>query len=285
MWLRVIVVVLVLLALGIGAALTFGAWRWRAATDSLIARLDGSRQPLASATFDEKELEGLPGPVARYFRAVLRPGQLPIVLARLEQEGQFRMSEADDSWRPFSATEIFTARPPGFVWDARIHMAPGVNVAVRDSYLAGVGSMRGELFGLVPVVDAHDTREMAEGALQRYLAEAPWFPTALLPGNGVEWIAIDNASARATLTDGQNSVSIEFRFNGAGEIIGAYTPSRYREVKGSYEATPWEGRFTRYSQLGGMKIPTEGEVEWVLPGGRLPYWRGRVTQAVYEYAR
>jgi len=160
-----------------------------------------------------------------------------------------------------------------------------VNVNVRDTYLAGAGSMRGELFGLAPVVDAHDTREIAEAALQRYLAEAPWFPTSLVPGNAVEWTAIDDGSARATLTDGQNSVSIEFRFNAAGEITGAYTPSRYREVKGSYETTPWEGRFTSYSQLGGMMIPTRGEVAWLLPAGRLPYWRGRVTQAAYEYAR
>ena len=171
------------------------------------------------------------------------------------------------------------------MWDARIRMVPGVNVQVRDAYLAGAGSMRGDLFGLVRVVDAHDTREMAEGALQRYLAEAPWLPTALLPGSRVEWTAIDDGAARATLTDGQNSVSIEFRFNAAGEITGVYTPSRYREVKGSYEATPWEGRFTRYSQLGGMKIPTEAEVAWLLPAGRLPYWRGRITQAAYEYAR
>ena len=285
MWLKIIVGVLALLVLGIGAALMFGAWRWRAATDVLIARLDGSRLPLASATFDEKEVERLPAPVARYFRAVLRPGQPLVVRARLEQEGQFRMGEADNSWRPFSATEIFTARRPGFVWDARIRMAPGVNVDVRDSYLAGVGAMRGELLSVVPVVDARDTREMAEGALQRYLAEAPWFPTSLVPGNGVTWTAIDDGSARATITDGQNSVSMEFRFNAAGEIIGAYTPSRYREVKGSYETTPWEGRFTSYSQLGGMMIPTQGEVAWLLPAGRLPYWRGRVTQAAYEYAR
>ena len=41
----------------------------------------------------------------------------------------------------------------------------------------------------------------------------------------------------------------------------------------------------RYSQLDGMKIPTEAEVAWLLPAGRSQYWRGRVTQAVYEYAR
>jgi hypothetical protein len=285
MWSKVVALILGLLVLGVGAALVYGGWRWRIATTAVIARLDGSRLALPIPSYDERELEGLPDPVARYFRAILRPGQPLIVRARLEQEGEFRTGDADDSWRSFIATEIFMARPPGFVWDARIRMAPAVGVHVRDTYLAGAGSMRGEILGLVAVVDAHDTPEMAAAALQRYLAEAPWIPTALLPSNGVVWAAIDDSSARATLTDGQTSVWIEFRFDAAGDITSAYTPSRYREIKGSYEATPWEGRFTRYSQQGGMRIPTEGEVAWLLPGRRLPYWRGRVTEAAYEYAR
>jgi hypothetical protein len=125
---------------------------------------------------------------------------------------------------------------------------------------------------------------MAAASLQRYLAEAPWAPTVLLPGgNGVRWSPIDDSSARATLIDGRTSVSIEFRFNAAGDITSVYTPARYREIRGAYVATPWEGRFTSYSDRGGMRIPTEGEVAWLLPDRRLPYWRGRLTQIVYDF--
>ena len=29
----------------------------------------------------------------------------------------------------------------------------------------------------------------------------------------------------------------------------------------------------------------EGKVEWILPEGPLPYWRGRITDVAYETAR
>jgi hypothetical protein len=182
-----------------------------------------------------------------------------------------------------TAAQVFSTQPPAFVWDARIGIAPGVHVRVRDAYLAGAGSMRGELLGLVPVVDAHDTPEMAAGALQRYLAEAVWFPTALLPSQGVRWSAIDGSTARATLADGQTTVSLDFRFDAAGEIAGCFTSARYRQVKGGYEQTPWAGRYAAYAERGGVRTPLEAEVEWILPAGRLPYWRAHIARIDYEY--
>ena len=144
--------------------------------------------------------------------------------------------------------------------------------------------MRGEVLGLIPVVNVHDTPEMAAGTLQRYLAEAVWLPTALLPSQGVHWAPIDDSTARASLTDGRTIVSLEFRFSAEGEIIGAFTPSRYREVEGTYEPTPWECRYAAYTERDGMWIPLEGEVEWHLSTHRLPYWRGRVREITFEYA-
>jgi hypothetical protein len=37
--------------------------------------------------------------------------------------------------------------------------------------------------------------------------------------------------------------------------------------------TPWEGRWTNYEMRHGILIPLEGEVAWILPDGRRPYWR------------
>jgi hypothetical protein len=38
---------------------------------------------------------------------------------------------------------------------------------------------------------------MDEGELSRYLAEAPWYPTALLPAAGIEWEPVDDSAARS----------------------------------------------------------------------------------------
>lgn len=276
MW-RKIILGLALILAGIGGALLYGARRWRVSTEALIARLDASGSTARASRFDEKELEGLPSPVAKYFRRVLRPGQPLVTSARIRHEGLFRSRDAEDGWSPFSSTQLFRVGPPGFIWDARIRMAPGMSVQVRDSYVAGAGGMHGEVLELLPVVDLQGTPEMAAGSLQRYLAEAVWIPTALLPSQGVQWTALDDSTAQATLTDGQTTVSLDFTFNAEGEITRAFTPARFREVQGRFEPTPWECRYTEYADRGGMRIPLAGEVEWQLPNRRLPYWRGRVV--------
>lgn len=33
-----------------------------------------------------------------------------------------------------------------------------------------------------------------------------------------------------------------------------------------------------------MRIPLAGEVAWLLPEGPQPYWKGRIVNAVYEWA-
>jgi hypothetical protein len=236
--------------------------------------------PPAAARYDPAELEGLPAPVARYFSFALAPGQPLVLRARFTQQGTF--ATARERWAPFTATEDFTVFPPGFVWDARIRMAPFVSVRVRDSYLAGQGIMHGELGGLVTVVDQRDTPEMAAGALLRYLAEAAWLPTALLPASGVTWEGLDESSARATLRDAGVTVSMEVRFGASGEIA-SISAMRHRDVKGKPVLTPWSGRFSSYARVHGMMVPTESEVGWDLPDGRYTYWRGRTTSAELSF--
>jgi hypothetical protein len=129
---------------------------------------------------------GLPAPVARHFRNALKPGQPIIKRARVTWKGEFNMGEpGKDNWKPFTAVQDFVPSAPGFVWDARIAMAPGVTALVRDGFVDGAGSMLAKVMGLITVADSHDTPALAVGALQRYLGEAVWFPTALLPSQGV----------------------------------------------------------------------------------------------------
>jgi hypothetical protein len=284
MWFKIVTIAFVFLLSSIAAALLYGTWRWHTGTTAVMARLHASRSVPRGLRFDAAEIEGLPHPAARYFRTVLHSGQPIVVGARLVQQGGFRTGDANGGWQPFTATQAVSTWPPGFVWDARIRVAPGLRVHVRDAYVIGAGSMHAAVLGLVPVINAHDTPELAAGALQRYLAEAVWLPTALLPSQGVQWAPIDDSTARATLTHGGTTVSLEFRFNTEGEIVGAFTPSRYREVEGAYEPTPWECRYTTYIERDGMRIPLEGEVEWHLATHRLPYWRGRIREITYEYA-
>jgi len=234
--------------------------------------------------FNSKDLVGLPAPVVRYFQEVIRAGRPLVRSARIVQKGELRMREDDDHWSPFDAKENFSVIPRGFVWDATIRMGLVVRVRVRDSYLAGEGSIQGKVYSVIPIVKERGKPELNSGALQRYLAESVWFPTSLLPRAGVEWRAIDDRRASATLSDSGISVSMEFGFNERGEVAYVFTPGRYREVGGKYELTPWAVRCDKYEERDGLRIPLEAEVEWRPPGGSFVWWKGRVVDVAYDPA-
>lgn len=47
---------------------------------------------------------------------------------------------------------------------------------------------------------------------------------------------------------------------------------------------PWEAYFSNYQEQGGMWVPMTGEVVWITPQGRKPYWRGTITAMAFEFA-
>jgi hypothetical protein len=200
----------------------------------------------------------------------------------MEHNGTFNMSETGERWTPFTSHQRVITRRPGFVWDARIAMAPGMRVRVHDAYVNGHGLLHASLSGLFTVARAEGTTQIAEGELMRFLAEAPWYPTALLPAEGVRWTPRDDRSASATLVDGAIAVSLIFSFHDSGLIESIYASARGRTVGDQIVPTSWEGRWQQYETREGMRIPTEGEVAWLLPEGRKPYWRGRLTSIHFE---
>lgn len=281
------IVLLSLVALGAicSLAVLYGVWHWQTATRALHARLEAARLSILPTRYDLRELAGLPAPVQRYFRAVLKDGQPLVAAVEVEHAGTFNMSESGEQWRPFTSSQRVVTRRPGFVWDGRVSMMPGLTVRVHDAYVAGEGILHATLFGLVTLVNLRGTPEVAQGELMRYFAEAAWYPTALLPSQGVRWEAVDDGSAKATLKDGDTSLTLLFRFNDAGFIDSVRAEARGRSVDGAVVPTPWEGRWWSYEMRDGMRVPLEGEVAWLLPEGPRPYWRGRITRLVYEFAQ
>jgi hypothetical protein len=276
-----VIVAVCLVAAGV---LFVGAFRWKSGTKELRARLEAARLPIEPKTFDRRELEGLPEPVQRYLRAVLLDGQPIVAAVSVEHTGTFNTSEAAAQWKPFTSTQRVITHRPGFDWDARVAMMPGVPVRVHDAYIAGEGALRAAVFGLVSVVKLRGTPELARGELMRFLAEAAWYPTSLLPSQGIRWQAADDHSARATLEDGDVTVTLLFHFGEDALIATVRAEARSRLVGVTAVPTPWQGRFWSYAIRDGMRIPLDGEVAWMLPEGARPYWRGRITTVTYEFS-
>lgn len=283
-WLTWLVFSVVLLVLVLVALKAWGALRWRQATRQQLARMASTQQPATAARYDPAELAGLPAPVQRYFRAVLTPGQAMVSAVSIEHTGRMNLSAGQPQWKPFTSRQRVLVHRPAFLWDARVALFPGLSVRVHDSYAAGQGLLHAAVLGLVKVARLQGGGVMAEAELMRFLAEAAWYPTALLPSQGVRWAAVDEHSARATLVDGPLSLSLLFSFDAQGLMAAVRAESRSRMVGSQVSAAPWEGRWSQQQRVDGMTVPFSGEVAWVLPEGVQTYWRGTITSLRYEWA-
>jgi hypothetical protein len=263
--------------------------RWAAGIEALTRRLEAGRidrkvHPAAATRFSSRELEDLPAPVQRYFHAALKQGQPMVAALRIDMAGTFDMSSASDSWRPFTSRQRVVTNRPGFLWDARMSMAPGVAVRVVDSYIAGEGLLHAAVLGLFTVARVQGGGEIARGEFMRFFAEAAWYPTALLPSQGVRWETVDDRSANASIADGPLNLTLLFRFNDAGLIDSVRAGARGGMVGDKIVMMPWECSLSDYRLCDGMTVPIAGEAAWIRPDGRKPYFRGMIRSVSYEFA-
>jgi hypothetical protein len=281
---------LIVLALAAVALTVFGERRWAGEVTALQASLEAGRLdgkpggPSLPTRYNARELEGLPAPVQRYFRAVLRDGQPIITAVTIDITGTFNMSPTGEQWKPFTSRQRVVTRRPGFLWDAKIAMLPGVTVRVVDSYIAGNGLLRATVQGLFTVAQQQGDGDIARGEFMRWFAEVLWYPTALLPSQGVRWEAVDDHSANATMVDGPLSLTLLFRFNDAGLIGSFRAEERGGMVGDKLVMAPWEGIWSNYRTHDGVQVPFTGEVAWMRPEGRKPYFIGTVTALAFEFA-
>ena len=286
-FLKIGLALVLIVALAFVALTAFGDWKWRGLTQALMDRLEAARLAPNPAWFNAQEIQGLPPVVQRYFRTALRDGVPIVAAATVHHTGMFNMGESVDNWKPFTSRQRVVTRRPGFVWDGHIKVLPGLGVRVHDAYVAGEGILHPAILGLFTLVDLRGTADVAEGELMRFFAEAAWYPTALLPSQGVLWEAVDEQSARATITDGALALTLSFTFNAQGLIESVRADARGRMVGGKIDMRPWEGHWSNYQERDGMQVPLTGEVAWLLPpeeGGRKPYWRGTIQSLSYEFA-
>jgi hypothetical protein len=278
---KVAIILIIFIVVIVVISIIIGDILWGNYTSNLTKELIVNNKEIDEhVNFDE--LSSLPKPVQKYFKLVLKDGAPIINRVTLTQHGEFRINLESEEWLNMNAIQNFTNGNRGFVWSATITIFSPVNVKVIDSYINGKGAMKGKVLSLITVIDEREKKELNKAALQRYLAESVWFPTALLPTQGVKWTGIDEKKASATINDSGITVSLVFGFNDKGEIVEVYTSERYREVKGEYILFPWKGEFSNYVEIGDYRIPSRGEVAWILEDGTFPYLRANIKQVDFD---
>ena len=286
LWFGFISCLVVLAAAGLPA---YGSKRWARRVKALGRELDAgrveeTRESGSPARFNSRDLERLPMPVQRYFRAALTEGQPIITAVTIEMTGSFNLSATAERWKPFTSRQRVVTRRPGFIWNARISMPPGMALRVVDSYVAGKGLLRAALLGMIKVAEVEGGGEIARGEFLRFFAESPWYPTALLPSQGVHWESVDENSANASITDGPLTLMLLFRFNDAGLIDSVRAEARGGMVGNKVVMMPWECNMSDYAVRDGMMVPITGEAAWMRPEGRKAYFHGIIRRLTYEFA-
>jgi len=219
--------------------------------------------------------EQLPPLVTRY-RELALGDRAPVQTLRLRHGGTFCLS-ATSKPLPIRGEQLFTSDPPGFVWSARIQMAPGIWVDARDLAIDGRGSMRVLLDSTITIADAQGP-ELDQGSALRLLAEMVWYPTALFDERYVTWSALDAAHAVATLRFGERQVSGTFEFGPDGLPVGM-TAERCMDKGG---LRPWGGTYRDWRNVSGMRVPFEAMVTWQLESGPFTYAHWLVEAMDYD---
>lgn len=228
----------------------------------------------------EEDIKGLPEPVQKYMKYTQMVGKEKIKTVRLKQGGYFRMNE-DQKWMPIEAEQYFNVDSAEFIWVARVKFAPFLYIYAKDEFIDGRGNLVVKLLGLITVADAKGY-EVDHGELMRFLAECIWFPSAFL-NDYMEWEAVDENSARATITHGKISASVTYHFNEKGEVT-SITAKRYREVNGEFVLEDWEGQILEYSEFNGLTVPSRVDIIWKLDTGDFSYDRIEVVEIEYNEA-
>lgn len=268
----------------LGATANF---RWSRDVDARLAALEAATPQTRSQRYDEEELKALPPVVRRYFSQALNPNQPLVRRLYLEQSGRFNRSNTPmvEQWEPLTARQRVATKRPGFVWDAAIRVSPGITVRWVEAYVAGLGVLQPSVFGLIDVGGNQGNADIARAELIRYFAEGVWYPTALLPSQGVMWKAVDEQSAQATLTDGLLTVNLLFKFAADGMVERISSTERSALLDGAMVTMPWEMRLSNYQLRDGMRVPQDAEVAWLTPAGRWPYWHGKIEKLDYDMPR
>ena len=244
-----------------------------------VQALHARASPGRAGVVTDEMLTGLPEPVRRYLRYTGVVGKPVPGTVRLHQEGRMRPGPGQP-WMLLEAEEHYSVQPPGFVWAGTVRAGPVAVARARDMYAEGHGAMLVKVASLWPVADASGT-QTDQAAMMRYLSEMIWFPAAFLAGN-IAFEAVDNSSARVTLTDRGRTATGTLVFDTRGRLTD-FVAKRYRAADASDPET-WSTPVTGYGEFEGLRLPTRGKAIYKLPGGDLEYIDVTVTDLHYDTA-
>ncbi len=241
-------------------------WRYKTQLNRLFALMDKS----APKIFSFSQLSGLPSPVEKYFRLVLKEGSIYPRTIRLKHGGQFKTA-LDKPWIPIRGEQYFTTVPAGFIWKGSTNL-----FSARDMYIGAKGRLEVFLLDALRIVNGKGEK-FDQGELLRWLAESVWFPTNFLQDENRAWFPLDSKNARLKVSVDGLELNYLVSFNERGEIA-ALSTKRYM----AENLETWVISLSGYREMNSVGIPLLAEASWKIDGEIITYARFEVLEIEYD---
>ena len=206
--------------------------------------------------FDPALIDGLPEAAQRYFRYTIAPGTPIVSVVEIEMAGELGLGTKDHpNYRPMIAQQIL-APPRGLVW--RLHAGA---ISGSDGMTPETSWTRFWLFHLMPIVRVAGSPDHHRSAFGRVVAESAfWVPASLLPGERVAWTAVDERTARATVSHGGFSQTVDLTIEASGQpsriVIQRWSNANADKV---FREQPFGGELSDFREIGGYRLPMRVE--------------------------
>jgi hypothetical protein len=231
--------------------------------------------------FTYSELEDQPNLVKRFFRSVVSDSILIPKFVTIEQSAQFK-TDVNSDWKQLKATQYFSTELANFIWVSEMKTSKFFWVNAIDSYINGKGNMLIKLNSSITVADSWGI-ELDKSGLFRYISEAVFFPTKLLPTKNLLWNILDSNLAEIKFTNSANSIVAKLYFDTEYKITKIETYDKYRALGENFEKSLYTVYFSNYKTVNNhFKVPKKMEVEWDLAAGKFNYGKFKIDEITYE---
>ena len=149
-----------------------------------------------------------------------------------------------------------------------------------DSYLGGTGAMLGRIAKVIALFDQRGV-DMDRACLATFLAEALFVPSAALQPY-IQWEAMDDTHASATIEAYGITCSGIFSFSEEGEMLSFVTDDRMATgMDGKKEQVQWTAILADYTMQGNLLLPSTLQAVWNYPEGDLLCFDGKDVAIEY----
>ena len=235
--------------------------------------------PSAPAPVTDAELTHLPAPVARYLRAAGVVGNPRVHNFHVRMRGRIRSGPAA-RWIQFEAEQYNTVDEPArfFYLTGSMMMIP---VLGYHRYVGSAATMKIRAAALVPVVDAGG-HEMNQSETVTLLNDMCIMAPATLIDRRLRWQAIDDRTARVTLSNAGQTVTADLSFNDAGELTDFRSDDRYQISGRAARKVRWSTPVRDYRRFGNVRLASGGEGRWHEAAGDYAYIELTIDDVAYN---